>query len=196
MPPTFELAERLVRPEVGQALADRLDPELRLLVAAFGRAFGLGEGRLQGLHVGQHQLDLDRLDVRERLDRARHVDHVGVLEAADDLEDGVDLADVAEELVAEPFPFARPLHDPGDVHEAERRGDELLGDDVLADHRQAIVGDAHDPFVRLDGAEGVIRALGCLGAREGVEQGALAHVGQTDDTGSHDAVATSRRWTE
>jgi hypothetical protein len=189
-----QLAQGLILGEVGQALADRIDAELGLLVAALGRALGLGERILQGLEVGQHQLDLDGLDVRDRVDRAGDVDHVGVLEAADDLEDRFDLADVAEELVPEPFPLAGPLHDPRDVHEAQGGRDELLGDDVLADARQAVVGDADDPLVRLDGAERIVRALRRLGAGEGVEQRALADVGQTDDTGSHGAEVTSRGW--
>ena len=156
--------------------ADGFDPELGILVPALGRPLGLGQGVFQGLDIGQHQLDLDRLDVRDRVDGPRHMDDVGILEASDDLDDRLDLADMAEELVAEPFTLARPLDDPGDIHEAERRRDELLGDDVLADPRQAIVGDADDPFVRLDRAKGIIRALGGLGARQHVEQSALAHV--------------------
>ena len=46
---------------------------------------------------------------------------VGVLEAADDLDDRVDFADVGEELVAEPFALARALHQAGDVDELDRR---------------------------------------------------------------------------
>ena len=114
-----------------------LGAELGLLVAALGGPLGLGQGVVEGLDVGQHQLDLDRLDVRDRVDRAGDVDDVGVLEAADDLEDRVDLADVAEELVAQPLALAGPLDDPGDVHQLQRRRDELLGDDVLADPRRA-----------------------------------------------------------
>ncbi len=62
--------------------------------------FGSGQGVVQGLHIGQHQLDFDRLDVGDRVHCAGDVDDVGVLEAADHLEDGVNLANVAEEFVA------------------------------------------------------------------------------------------------
>jgi hypothetical protein len=54
-------------------------------------------------------------------------------EAADDLQDRVDLADVAEELVAQPLALARALDDARDVHQAQRRGDDLLRLDVLGD---------------------------------------------------------------
>ena len=46
---------------------------------------------------------------------------VRVLEAADHLHDGVHLADVREELVAEAFALARALHEAGDVHELDGR---------------------------------------------------------------------------
>ena len=49
---------------------------------------------------------------------------VRVLEAAHDLHDGVHLADVGEELVAEALALARALHQAGDVHELDRRGDD------------------------------------------------------------------------
>ena len=47
-------------------------------------------------------------------------------EAADDLEDGVGLADVGEELVAQAFAFAGTFDDAGDIYQAEHRGDDLL----------------------------------------------------------------------
>ena len=50
-----------------------------------------------------------------------------VLEAPDDLDDGVDLADVGQELVAEAFALAGALDQPGDVHELDRRGNDDVG---------------------------------------------------------------------
>ena len=61
------------------------------------------------------------LDVADRIDRARDVVHVRVLEAADHLHDRVDLADVREELVAEALALARALDQAGDVDELDRR---------------------------------------------------------------------------
>ena len=49
---------------------------------------------LEALEVGQHQLGLDRLGVGDRIDRALDVGDVAVLEAAQHMHDGVDLADV------------------------------------------------------------------------------------------------------
>ena len=55
------------------------------------------------------------------IDLAVDVDDVGVIEHADDLGDGLGLADVGEELVAQAFALGRALDDAGDVHEGHRR---------------------------------------------------------------------------
>ena len=52
---------------------------------------------------------------------------VRVFEAAHDLHDGVDLADVAEELVAETLARARAFHEAGDVDELDRGRDDDVG---------------------------------------------------------------------
>ena len=66
--------------------------------------------------------------------RARDMVHVGVLEAAHHLHDGVDLADVGEELVAESLALARALDQTGDVHELDRRRNDDVGlGDLLQD---------------------------------------------------------------
>ena len=87
-------------------------------------------------------------------------------------------------LLPSPSPSLAPLTMPAMSTSLKRRGDELLGDDVLADPRQPVVGHADDPLVRLDRAERIVALWAALELREGVEQRALAHVGQTDDTGS------------
>ena len=59
------------------------------------------EHRLDRLQVGQHQLGVDRLDVADRVDAPLDVHDVAVVEAADDVQDRVDRADVRQELVAQ-----------------------------------------------------------------------------------------------
>ena len=74
----------------------------------------------------QDELGGDDLDVAHRIDRAGDVVDVVVLKTADDLDDGVDFADVGEELVAEALARARALDQAGDVDELEDGGDDLL----------------------------------------------------------------------
>src|SRR6185503_8391025 len=101
--------------------------ESRKNAAAIARSSGVrpptmaGLPAANGLQVREHQLGVDHLDVAHRVDRARDVMDVGILEAAHHLDDRVHLADVGEELVSQPLTLARALHQPGDVHELDRR---------------------------------------------------------------------------
>src|SRR4029077_18376180 len=80
---------------------------------------------LEALEISQQQLGLDGLGVADRVDRALDMSDVAALEAAEHMGDGVDLADVAEELVAEPFALGGAAHQPRDVYEFELRPDDL-----------------------------------------------------------------------
>ena len=102
---------------------------------------------LHGAQIGQHQLGGDHLDVAHRIDRPGHVVHVVILETAHDLDDRVHLADVGEELITQPFPLARPLHQPGDIHKLNRGRHHLARVRKLAQPCQARVGHGHDALV-------------------------------------------------
>jgi len=109
------------------------------------------------------------------------VNDVVVFEAAHDVGDGVRLADVAQEGVAASFTLGGAAHEPGDVHEVHRGRHDLRRRVELHQGVEARIGHGHDAHVGIDGAEGVVRCLG-LFLRQRVEEGGLAHVGQTDDS--------------
>ena len=125
--------------------------------------------------IGQHQLGVDRFDVADRIDAALDVHHVFILVAADDVQDGVDVAQVAQELVAQPFALRRAAHQAGDVDQLKNGRDDLLRLDVAVDRRQPRIGNRHRADVRLDRAERIVLA-GDARRRERVEQRALADV--------------------
>jgi hypothetical protein len=53
------------------------------------------------------------------------MDDVVILEAAEHVSDGVDLADYGKELIAEAFALRGAAHEAGDVDEGESRRDDL-----------------------------------------------------------------------
>ena len=108
------------------------------------------------------------------------MDDVGVLKAADDMHDGVHLADVRKELVAQPLALRGAADQPRNVHKLDGRGGVLFGFINLGERVEPFVRHGDHADVRLNGTEGVIRALGArVGQR--IEQRALADVGQSDD---------------
>ena len=62
---------------------------------------GLVDTAFHHFHVSHDQLQIDDLDVTQGIGGAFHVGDVGVLEAADNVNDGVGGADVGQELVAQ-----------------------------------------------------------------------------------------------
>ena len=84
-------------------------------LAALGFFLTRTAALLQRSHVGDDELGVDDLDVADGIDRTEFVNDVVVLEAADDLNDGIDIADVAEELVAESCTFAGPFDETRDI---------------------------------------------------------------------------------
>ena len=110
--------------------------------------------------------------------------HVGIVEAARDLNDGVDFADVREELVAQALALAGALDEAGDVDKLDRRRDDDGGAGNLPQHFQARVRHCHHADIRVDGAERIVGRFRLTAAGDGVEQRRLADVGETDDSSS------------
>src|SRR5260221_12903144 len=132
-----------------------------------------------------------RVGVADRVDRALDMHDVVVVEAAQDLRDRIDLADVAEELVAEPLALRGAAHQARDVDEFELGRDDLGRFGEAGAHRKALVRHRDPPDIGFDRAERVIRRLGRGGRGQRVEQGRLADIRQADDAAieAHDFLA-------
>ena len=150
------------------------------LLVAPGLLLQLGQLLFQGGDVCQDELGHDGVGVGRRVDTAIHMDDIRVGEVAHHLADGVSLADVGQELVAQAFAGIGALDQAGDVYELHRgRHDALRGDDG-SQLAQPSIWHVHDAHIGLDSGEGIVGGqAGALG--EGGKERGLAHVGQTYD---------------
>ncbi len=148
-----EAARRLAFVETGRELLQNRHLRHRFLVVRLGRTLDAVQRLVDGVEIGQRQLGIDRFDVGDRIDLAGHVHDVGVLEAAHDVSDRVDFADVREELVAEPLALRRARDEAGDVDELDRRRNDFLRLHDVGERLQARIGHRHDADVRIDRAE-------------------------------------------
>ena len=144
---------------------------------ALGGLAALLDLGLDRLEVGVGELELDDGEVLQRVGRTGDV---VVREGPQHEDDGVDLADVAEELVAQPLPLARPRDEPADVDELHGRGHDVLALAHLGERVEAGIGHPGHAHVGVGGGEGVRRGQRAA-AREGVVQRRLACVGETDE---------------
>ena len=102
--------------------------------------------------------------VTHRVYGAIYMHDIVVVEATEHVQDGVGLADVGQELVAQPLALGSALHQAGDIHNLHRGGDGALGLANLRKHLQALVRNIGGPHVGVDGTEREIGALGLPGA--------------------------------
>ena len=107
---------------------------------------------------------------------------VAVLEAAQHMDDGVDLADIGEELVAQPLALGRAAHKSGDIDELQRGRHDFRGLADCGEHIQPFVGDRDASDIRFDRAERIVRRLRRGGGSQRVEQSGLADVRQPNNT--------------
>jgi len=177
----FQHACRLAVLKQGERRLHDRQNRLGFLVAA-GRLLLQGrDAALKAFHVGDHQLGLDGFGVRYRVDSPVDMGDVVILEAAQNVRDGVDFTDVGQELVAEAFPLGRAAHQAGNVHKRDAGGDDFLGTGDLADGIKPWVRHGHLAGVRLDGAERIVGSLGGCGLGKRVEERGLADIRQSDN---------------
>ena len=157
--PLQQHARRLAVLQQRQRLLHHRQHGQRFLVLAAGALAELHDAALEAVEVGEHQFGLDRLGVGDRIDAALDMGDVVILEAAQHVHDGVDLADVGEELVAQPFALRGAAHQAGDVDEGDAGRDDLLRLGDRGDLLQARIGHRHLAGVRLDGAERIVGGL-------------------------------------
>ena len=106
---------------------------------------------------------------------------VVVVETTNDMDNGVTLANVAKELVAQALALGSALHQPGDVHYLARRRHYAARVHNLRQFGESLIGHGDDTEVRLYRTEREIGCL-CLSARQAVEKRGLAHIRQSHDT--------------
>ena len=95
--------------------------------------------------------------------------NICALKAANDLHNSINLADVAKELVAQPFSLARPLHEAGYVNEFDGGWNDFLRFGKRGKLFQTFVGHVHDAKIGLNRTEGEVRCVGFAGTGDRIE---------------------------
>ena len=149
----LQRAEHLAVGELGVALVEDGVLLDSLLVSALCLPDDAVPRLLADIEIGERELDVDGVDVIGGIDAAVHVDDVLVLEAAYHVGDGVSLADVLQELVAESLALGGALHKSRDVDELHGGGNDLLrvvdGGKLI----EPVIGNRHYAGVGIDCAE-------------------------------------------
>lgn len=106
---------------------------------------------------------------------------VVVFKTAQHVCDGIDFANVGQELVAEAFALGGAAHEPGDVDKGDARRNDFLGPCDLTDCIEARIRNGNFARIRLDGAERIVGSLCSCRLGERVEECGLADIRQSDN---------------
>ena len=109
---------------------------------------------------------------------------VFVLEASDDMNDGVHFADMREELISESLAVACALDEPCNIDEFDDGGGDFFAVIKSCELVQPFIGDGDHAHVGLDGAEWVVCGIRTC-VRDGIEEGGFSHIGKTYDAEFH-----------
>ena len=141
----------------------------RFLLTGADVALKRTETLLDCLHVRQHQLEIDDLDVAKRIRLPFHVQDVRIVEDAHHVHDRVRLADMRKELIAEPFTLTRALHKTSDVHKLDDRRHFFLGFGKLRKLVDTFIRHRHHSDRRIDRTKWKIlrrHAFACYGVKK------------------------------
>ena len=159
------LADILAVLEPGQNLLNRglLFPGLLLLktLTALAGDLLLGlESLLDKLDILEAQLLADDVEITRRVHVTLDVDDLGIIEAADDLEDGIDGADVRQEGVAQTGTSRGTTGQAGDVVDSQVGRDLGLGLVLVAQPVEAVIGNDDARLLGLNGGVGKVLRRG------------------------------------
>ena len=145
---------------LGPLLAERrlkaLDGRDGVLVLAAHLLLVAVELLFSRLNVSKDEFGFDHADIANRVDLAHAVHDVIVVEAADDVNDGVALSDIGKEVVALAFALRGAGDEAGDVNDVDRGRDDDFGASNGLQFLHAFIGDEHDADIRLNRAKRVI----------------------------------------
>ena len=105
-----------------------------------------------------------------------------IIEAAHHVHNGIDLANVGEELVAESFSLTRAFNEARDIYKFDGGRDDLVRLCDLSQRFQSSVRHLDDAHVGIDRAKRIVCRLRLTRTRESVKQCTLAHIGETYNT--------------
>ena len=159
-PERVALVRGQLRPVYRRSRLQRLDRGLERGRLPRQRLVGLGrlppaiELALCAREIGEHELELERVEVVERVGAAGNL---GVLEGTQHEHDGIDLADAGQEPVAQPLTGGRARDEPGDVDQLDIGVHDLARLAHPGEGVEPVVGHVRHPDVGLGRRERVRR---------------------------------------
>lgn len=134
------------------------------------------EGLLGELDILQPQLVADDVEITGRVDVTLDVDNLGIVEATNDLEDGIDGANVRQEGVTETGTSGGTSRQTSDIVHRKVGRHARLWVVLFAKPIIALIGYDDTCLLRVDGGVGEVGRVSQVALGNGLEEGGLSNV--------------------
>lgn len=135
---------------------------------------------LDKLNILDPQLLVDDNQIPNGVDVTLDVNNLSIIEAPNDLEDGIDGTDVRQERVTQTGTSRGTTGQTGDIIHSQVGGNHGLGLVVGAEPVEALIRDDDTSFFRVDGGKGEVGGVTQRRLGDGLEECGLADVGETN----------------
>lgn len=153
---------------------------LQGLTTTLGLLVQVLEGLLDELDILDAQLLADDGQITDGVDITLDVNDLRIIETTDDLEDGIDGANVRQKGVTETGTGGGTAGQTGDIIDGQVGRHLRLGLVVFAQPVEPVIGDDDTGFFGVDGGIGEVGGVTQRGLGDGLEEGGFADVGKTD----------------
>ena len=173
---------RIAGIQVRKQLLNQLHLSLGLLIATAGFLNTAFLALLHGRQVSQNQFSVDDFDIAHGVNRTQLMNNVIILKATHHLHNGIRLADIGKELIAEACTLCSALHQTGNIHKLNGSRNNALSLAYLRQHRQTLIRHFHHTHIRVNSAERIVCRLSLARPRNSIEKSGFAYIRKTYDT--------------
>jgi hypothetical protein len=153
---------------------------LQRLSTASGLLLQALEGLLDELDILDSQLFTDDNEITDGINVTLDVNDFRIIEASDDLEDGIDSTDVRQERVTKTSTSRGTASQTSNIIDGQVGRNLRLGLVVLAEPVESLIGNDDLGLLRVDGGIRKVGGVTKVRLGDGLEECGLAHVGKTD----------------
>ena len=126
----------------------------RLVISCCSDCFG--NSSFQDLKVWKDQLQVDRLNVTQRINTSVYMDNIAVLETTYYMNNCINLTDICKKLVSKTFSFGCTFYKTCDIYKLNRCRNDLFGVIHLTKHIQTFIRYSNNAHIWINGTEWVV----------------------------------------
>ena len=158
--------------------------EIKLFCSFFVHTGSLGNlcnSSLQDLKIRENELQVDSLNITDRVDASIYVNYIGILKTAYYMNDCINFTDVCKELVSKTFSLRSALYKSCNVNKFYNGRCHFLGMIKITKQCKSFIRHSNNSHIRVNGTEGIVRRF-CTSLCQGIKKCTFSYIWKSNDT--------------